>query len=132
MTTFWTYGLGLWLVLLALAMLNGVARVALSQPRLGQERARQVHTVLLALVALGLAVPFVRAQGVAQAGPLWGLGAAWAGLTVAFECAMGRARGLPWSEIFADWNLARGRLWPLFLLFLTATPWCAARLTLAP
>lgn len=132
MTTFWIHGLGLWLALLALAMLNGAARVALSQRRLGQERARQLHTVLLALAALGLAVPFVRAQGVAQAGPLWGLGAAWAGLTVVFECAAGRARGLPWREILADWNLARGRLWPLFLLSLAATPWCAARLALAP
>lgn len=128
---FYLHGLAMWLVLLALAMANGVARVKLIEPRLGEDRARQLHTVLLALAALAVALPFVRAEGVTEAGPLLILGLVWSGLTVTFECAMGRMQGQPWSTILADWDLARGRLWPVFLVSLAATPWIAAYLTLA-
>jgi hypothetical protein len=51
------------------------------------------------------------------------VGARWRTLTVAFEFGFGRliARK-PWRELLADYNLARGRTWPLVLAWLAVGP----------
>ena len=51
------------------------------------------------------------------------VGAAWLAATVAFEFGFGRAVAkLSWEELLADYNLARGRTWPLVLLAIAAGP----------
>ncbi|HEY5332662.1 MAG TPA: hypothetical protein VIJ21_03880 [Solirubrobacterales bacterium] len=50
------------------------------------------------------------------------MGGAWAALTVCFEFGLGRARGVGWSELGAEYDLRRGRLWPLVLLTVAVGP----------
>jgi hypothetical protein len=50
------------------------------------------------------------------------VGGAWTTLTVGFEFGLGRAQGKDWSELTAEYDLRRGRLWPLVLLTLAAGP----------
>jgi hypothetical protein len=50
------------------------------------------------------------------------VGGAWTVLTVGFEFGLGRARGKEWRELTAEYDLSRGRLWPLVLLTVALGP----------
>jgi hypothetical protein len=51
------------------------------------------------------------------------IGGAWLGLTVAFEFGFGRAVAkLSWDELLADYDLRKGRTWPLVLAWIAAGP----------
>ena len=74
------------------------------------------------------ALPFVRSnppRGVIQA---LGLGVLWLVMTVTFEFSFGHwVAGHSWSRLLADYDLAAGRVWILFLLWITLLPWIAWR-----
>jgi hypothetical protein len=45
-------------------------------------------------------------------------------LTAAFELLFGRyVAGASWESLLADYDLRRGRLWPLVLVTLLLAPW---------
>lgn len=125
MGTLFLHGALMWCVFLVLAICNGVARVKLTEPRLGSAAAHRVHTLVLVVLFFVLTVPFVRYEGVRDGGALAVLGLCWAAATFVFECWFGRRQGLSWSEIFSDYNVLRGRLWPLVLVGLAVSPWLA-------
>jgi hypothetical protein len=57
-----------------------------------------------------------------RASLLW-LGGIWFGLSLAFELLLTRlVLGLTWQRVFRDYNLRRGRLYPLLLLTVFFTP----------
>jgi hypothetical protein len=112
-----------WLLLFVVMFTNGAIRVLVLQPRLGEDRARQLAS--LAGVALVLAVSwlFVRLAPEATPTRLWRVGLAWLGATVAFELLFGRfVSGLSWQALLADYDILRGRLWPLVLVALWLGP----------
>ena len=48
---------------------------------------------------------------------------AWLGLTVAFEFGFGRlVAKQSWEDLLSDYNVARGRTWPLVLAWIAAGP----------
>jgi hypothetical protein len=80
---------------------------------------------------LAALAPYVRAVErrwplpTARAAAAVGLG--WAGLTVAFEFGLGHyVAGQGWSTLLADYNLRRGRLWPVVVAAVAVAP-AAAR-----
>jgi hypothetical protein len=57
------------------------------------------------------------------------VGAAWVGLTVAFEFGLGRGiEKRSWSEMLAAYNLVKGQTWPLVLAWIGVGPAVARRL----
>jgi hypothetical protein len=106
-----------WLALFALMFANGALRVLVLEPRLGEDRARQLASLSgLALVLLVSSV-LVRGSPGATSSQLWRTGLAWLGATVAFEFLFGRlVSGLSWSALLADYDVTRGRLWALIPL----------------
>jgi hypothetical protein len=50
------------------------------------------------------------------------IGGTWVALTVCFEFGLGRAQGKGWSEMIAEYDVRRGRLWPLVLLTVAVGP----------
>jgi hypothetical protein len=113
-----------WLVLFVVMFVNGAIRVLVLQPRLGEDRARQVAS--LAGVALALAVSWVvvRASPEASSSHLRRVGVAWLLATLAFEFLFGRfVTGSSWSALLADYDVLRGRLWPLVLASVWLGPW---------
>lgn len=114
----------MWLVLLAAMMGNGIFRVLVLQPRLGEDLARQVACVLGMGIILALTVPFLDRVGDVRSGGLFGIGALWLALTVTFEFVFGRyVSGATWASLLAEYDLRRGRLWPLVLVTVLAAPW---------
>jgi hypothetical protein len=50
------------------------------------------------------------------------VGLLWLALTVAFESGLGRARGVGAREQLAEYDVRRGRLWPLALAVIALAP----------
>ena len=112
----------IWLILIFLESLNGTARILWLIPALGNGLAHQVSFAIGCLLILALAtafVPWLRASWVQSVG----IGLLWAGLTLAFEVALGRwGFGYGWGQIWADYDLTRGGLMPLGLGLMALSP----------
>lgn len=109
--------LAVWCALALLAVLNGIIRERLLTPRLGPQTGHVLSTLMLCAFIGGvtwLALPWLAPRTGAEA---WLVGAAWLLWTVAFEFLAGHYLfGHPWSRLFADYNLRRGRVWVLVLV----------------
>ncbi len=118
-----------WPGMAVLASLNGAIRELTYADRLGQEQAHRLATVPL-MVMLAQYFAFLAwkwpLRSMAEA---WRLGAAWLGLTLAFEFGLGRLEGKPWSELFGEYNVVAGRIWIVVVLFILAGPALTWRLS---
>ena len=115
-----------WLGLLALAILNGGIREALIIPRTGELAGHAISTIMLCILILGLARLTIGWMRPALASDAWKIGGLWVLLVLAFEFLAGHYLfGTPWSELLADYNVARGRIWPLVLITTLVAPYLA-------
>lgn len=125
----WVSASLMWLVLCGVAVLAGALREKLLAPRLGELRAHQVGTLGLIPVMFGLTCLWVGGAGLEASPFLPEVGRYWLMLTIAFEFGFGRlVMRHSWGRLVADYNLFRGRLWPVFLAALTLCPPVAGRL----
>jgi hypothetical protein len=89
---------------------------------LGEHRAHQLSS-LTAIAAFGIYFRALhRRWPIPTTRSAQRIGAAWLGLTVTFEFAFGRLAGKSWRKLVADYNLARGRTWPLVLAWVATGP----------
>lgn len=112
-----------WLGGAAIGVGNGVLREASYARWMSSGAAHQVSTG----VGIGAFAAYFRALQrrwpLGSAAEANRVGAAWLAATVVFEFGFGRAVAkLSWEELLADYNLARGRTWPLVLLAIAAGP----------
>jgi hypothetical protein len=57
------------------------------------------------------------------------VGFLWFGLTALFEIGLGRfVFGYPWKRLLEDYDFSKGGLLLAGMVFLTLSPWIAARL----
>jgi hypothetical protein len=117
-----------WIGGAAIGVANGVSREATYGRWLKEETAGRL-SVLTALAAFAAYYRLLQRRW-----PLGGrsealrIGGAWLALTVAFEFTFGRlVAKKPWRELAADYNLAKGRLWPLVLAWIALGPEAARR-----
>lgn len=121
----------IWAGLLVIAVANGALRDVLIVPRLGPQAGHVISTLVLSAVIV--VVAFVSIRWIAppdRAGALR-VGGLWMVLTLAFELLAGHwLFGKSWSDLFADYDLAAGRVWILVLVAtLLAPAWAFARTT---
>jgi hypothetical protein len=108
---------GFWLVLAAIATAAGISRERWLVPLLGESRAHQVGTLLVA-TAFWVAIAFYVRRTQPRPNEAVLVGAGWLLGAVAFEFGFGHyVDGLPWDRLLADYDLTKGRL--LLLLWLT-------------
>jgi hypothetical protein len=112
-----------WLLLLVLAILNGAFREAVLNSALGPRMGHVVSTLLLSglIVAVaGMTVPWI--APVTSRAAL-AVGILWMALTLAFEFGAGYwlfHKSL--AELVYDYDLTRGRIWPLVLVATVLSP----------
>jgi len=113
-----------WFPMLALAIANGALRQLTFGKRMTELHAHQLST-LTGSIILGLFIWFIiRIWPPASSRQAVSIGFVWVSLTVAFEFAMGRfLMHRPWPILFNDYNLAAGRVWVLFLVWLALAPY---------
>lgn len=122
-------GLAVWFVIIVAESLHGTARELWLKPLLGDWRARQFAFFSGMLLILLIATAFVRWLRTKSNRQLLKVGLLWATLTLAFEFALGvLVLGYSWSRMWEDYNLARGGLMGLGLLWLLVAPLLATRL----
>jgi hypothetical protein len=121
--------LAVWLGILLLANLNGAVRELWLIPAMGQIAGRAVSTVALSVLVFlitWLTVGWIRP---ASTGDALLIGVIWLLLTLAFEFVAGHyVFHKPWAELTVDYNVARGRIWPLVLVVVLFAPLWTARL----
>ncbi|WP_461302934.1 hypothetical protein [Aureisphaera sp.] len=118
-----------WFPMIFIAIANGVFREKVLAERLRELGAHQVSTALLILlfgVYIWMVIHYWRPDSGHQA---IAIGFLWLGLTVAFEFIFGHyVAGHSWSRLFHDYNILKGRLWILFLIWVTLAPYLFYRL----
>lgn len=117
-----------WLLILALAIANGLLRESVLIPSLGRTGGLVASGLLLSSLIALVAYALVRLKNVTLAQGLR-IGAGWLALTLAFEFAFGRfVQHKPWEEILAAYAFRDGNLWPLVLAVTLLAPPAAAML----
>lgn len=116
--------IALWLVLLVAAVGNGALREATFAKAMPELRAHQLSTAIGSVLIGVLIWLFVRIWPPPSSRDAIAIGVVWLCMTVAFEFFMGRVlRKKSAQELLADYNLLKGRVWVLFLAWLTIAPW---------
>ena len=120
--------LAVWFLLAVVGVVNGALREATYGKYMSELAAHQVSTVT-GILATGIVVGlFSRMWPLESATQAWIVGGAWLLMTVAFEFSFGRyVAGHSWERLFADYALFDGRLWLLFLAWITVLPWLCYR-----
>jgi hypothetical protein len=119
---------GAWLLIIMAESVSGAFRRLVLAPRVGELAAHQLG------VAVGCGIIFLvawffigRVVSVSWRRDLLA-GLVWVALTVAFEVTLGLLMGFSAGRILADYDLPRGGLMGLGLLFMLFAPLMAARL----
>lgn len=117
-----------WLLILVLAIANGLLRESVLIPSLGRTGGLVASGLLLSLLIALVAYALVRLKDVTVA-PALRIGAGWLALTLAFEFAFGRyVQHKEWTELLEAYTFKGGNLWPLVLAVTLLAPPAAALL----
>jgi len=113
-----------WVALLAFAMINGYFRVRFLEPQVGGDVAHLLSTTTLCGAVFVAALLFIGNRGrTPTIRELFGIGLLWSTSTVLLETALGLAAGgRSATELFADYDLTRGRIFVLVLLVEIVAP----------
>jgi len=110
------------MVLIAIA--NAALREAGYKRYVGELAAHQIST-LTGCILIGVYVwvlgSYLELQSPGQA---IGVGLMWLAMTITFEFGFGHfVAGDPWSRLLHGYNILEGRVWGLFLLWVTVSPY---------
>ena len=123
----WLKAFVLWLVILMLAVANGILRDAVLAPALGRFAALMTSGLVLSLLILLVALLAAPWYGRLQADRYWLIGAMWLALTLGFQFGMCHfVQHKPWHELLDAYTFSGGNLWPAVLLMVVIAPRLAA------
>lgn len=119
----WKPWLTAWLGGPVIGISNGIAREKLYGRSLTEIRAHQLSSVIAIAAFAAYFAELQRRWPIPDRDSALKIGGAWLALTVAFEFSFGRTVAKQsWNELLADYNLRRGRVWPLVLAWIAAGP----------
>ena len=112
------YAIGVWFILLIVAILNGAFREEFIRPRLGEYPGHVFSTIILVAIIWIVVYLFIRTAGRgASTIDFLLIGVLWLVLTVIFEFCFGHyIEGQSWDILLANYNVLNGRIWVLVLL----------------
>ena len=102
---------------------NGTLRELGYKDRVGERTAHQISTGSAIALFAGSFELLARLRPLTSTREALQVGAAWLALTIAFEFGFGRlVAHTSWDELLADYDLRKGRLWPLVLAWILLGP----------
>lgn len=118
------YSVGLWVVFVILAIINGTIRNSVYTPKLGEHKGHVISSVVAVCYILVVNYFFVDSLKVSVTlTDLLLVGIFWVTLTVLFEFGFGHyVVGHSWVHLLSEYNLIKGRLWSLVLLSTFGAP----------
>lgn len=112
-----------WLAGPLIGIANGTLREVAYKDRVGELTAHQLSTGSAIALFAGYFEWLAGRWPLASTREALEVGAAWLALTVAFEFGFGRGVAhTSWDELLADYDLRKGRLWPLVLAWIALGP----------
>ncbi len=119
-----------WIPMIFIGIANGILRQAGYARFMSELRAHQLST-LTGIIFFGLYIwALNRWWRVPSAEQALAIGFIWLGMTIIFEFIFGHyVMGHPWSRLFHDYNLLKGRVWILVLIWITIAPYLFYRIS---
>ncbi len=118
----------IWLLILVVAVANGVLRESLLTPVFGLTAGLMLSGVLLSVLILVISFLTLPWLGALRCLQLAGVGLFWLVLTLIFEFTLGWGQGKSLPVMLEAYTFKDGNLWPVVLLVAVVSPWVAARL----
>jgi hypothetical protein len=113
-----------WLGMVFLAILNGTIREKAYGNSMGELPAHQLSTltgIILLCVYIWMLTGLFRIESSRQA---FLIGSIWLLMTVVFEFIFGHyVMGHPWDRLLNDYNILKGRVWSLMLIWTFIGPY---------
>ena len=112
-----------WFSFPLVGILNGVLREATYKKLVGDLPAHQISTGT-GIIVFGIIFYFIfRKWKFKSVKHAIFVGIIWLGLTILFEFGFGHyIMGNSWQKLLHDYNFAEGRVWSLFLVWITIAP----------
>ena len=128
MKTIFIYMLA-WLGMVVLAILNGIIREKFYGQSMPELSAHQLST-LIAVILFGIYIfVLTGAFQIQSAKHAVTIGGIWLMMTVLFEFVFGHfVAGHSWTRLFMDYNILKGRVWILVLIWTCIAPYVFYRL----
>jgi hypothetical protein len=119
----WKY-LAAWLVMLLVSIANGATRELTYGKRTDELTSHQVSTAIGIFLLGGVIWLFGHLVPLSSSNQAMALGLFWAGLTIAFEFLFFHyVGGHSWVELLANYNVLKGRMWVLIVLWIATAPY---------
>lgn len=118
----------IWLLIIPLAMLNGLLRDAVLTPIIGEKYALPLSGVILCVLIFLVTLFFIPRLGRGSKQAYIKIGLLWMLLTVSFEFIFGFLRGMPFMEMINAYNITTGNLWSVIVLFVGIVPLLVAKM----
>ena len=117
-----------WMLIAMVETIQGILRVRLLNPRVGDHRARQIGVGIASVTILLIAALTIPWIAPASRGDALAVGALWLAAMLAVEFSLGRiVFHLKWDRILADFDPRRGGLLGLGMLVLLFAPYLVAK-----
>ena len=121
--------LGMWVVFLIIAIINAGIREKIIEKHISELPAHLVSTVLFSVLIFIVTAIFINYKNITDSKILLAIGFAWVVLTISFEFLFFHyVAGNPWSQLLADYNIMKGRIFPLVLITTLLSPIIASRI----
>ena len=121
--------IGIWLILVIIAIVNAVLREKLITPMIGARNALPVSGLLLSFWILLVAYVSIPFWGFSEGKIFILVGTIWFALTLSFEFLFGHfVTGKSWQEILQVFNMLKGDLFIVVLLAALIAPWLTAKI----
>jgi len=123
------WAIAIWFLFAIVATINGIIRNSTYKKWVGDFYAHQISTVIFITLVLFIMYIFFNKFGLNYTNTdLWVIGFSWLIGTIIFEFVFGHyVFGNSWQKLFTDYNILKGKLWSLVLIFTTIGPWLVAR-----
>ena len=118
-----------WIGMVAIAILNGAIREKAYGPFMGELPAHQLSTFIIILLFGAYLWVLTGTYPIESPTQALIIGVMWLVMTVIFEFVFGHfVMGHPWSGLLQDYNLFKGRVWSLVLIWASVAPYLFYRI----
>ena len=118
----------IWVLIIPLAILNGVLRENITEPLLGSGAALPLSGIILSALIFAAAYLLIPKIGRCKASDYILVGVIWFALTNLFDLSMIVISGSPISDFFEMFDITTGNLWSLVVVACLLSPILAAKI----
>ena len=112
-----------WLPMIPLAFVNASLREIVLRKHFSEITAQQLSTITLLLFCFVYTWFVFSKLRILSSRQALLVGISWMALTVIFEFSLGLLLKHPLEELLANYDIAKGKLWPVFLVGLSLMPY---------